>query len=250
MAKRKALSKKVRFEVFKRDSFTCQYCGKSSPQVILHIDHIKPVKNGGDNSILNLVTACDSCNLGKSANELSDDSVISKQKKQLDELQARREQLDMMLQWHGSIKDINDSAVDAFCSHWSDLTDNTKQITSGYKLTIKKLVKKHPLKDLLDAADIAAEQYFCYEDDVVTMESAEKALSKLEGILRNKDRPEHVKQYYYIRGILRNRFTLRKEWEVLTLIKRAHESGFALDEISRFAKDCQSLNQFFDWLEV
>jgi len=30
-AKRKSLSKKVRFEVFKRDSFQCQYCGASAP---------------------------------------------------------------------------------------------------------------------------------------------------------------------------------------------------------------------------
>lgn len=29
---RKQLSKKLRFEVFKRDSFTCQYCGKKSPE--------------------------------------------------------------------------------------------------------------------------------------------------------------------------------------------------------------------------
>ena len=47
MAKRKPISKKLRFEVFKRDSFTCQYCGKSAPDVVLHIDHIKPVKEGG-----------------------------------------------------------------------------------------------------------------------------------------------------------------------------------------------------------
>jgi 5-methylcytosine-specific restriction endonuclease McrA len=28
---RKALSKKLRFEVFKRDNFTCQYCGRAAP---------------------------------------------------------------------------------------------------------------------------------------------------------------------------------------------------------------------------
>ena len=45
---RKAISVKLRFEVFKRDNFTCQYCGRKSPDVILHVDHIDPVKNGGD----------------------------------------------------------------------------------------------------------------------------------------------------------------------------------------------------------
>ena len=58
MAKRKNLSKSVRFEVFKRDSFKCQYCGKSAPDVVLEVDHIIPVSKGGDNDISNLITAC------------------------------------------------------------------------------------------------------------------------------------------------------------------------------------------------
>lgn len=33
--KRKPLSKRIRFEVFKRDSFTCQFCGRTPPEVIL-----------------------------------------------------------------------------------------------------------------------------------------------------------------------------------------------------------------------
>ena len=37
-----SISKKIRFEVFKRDGFTCQYCGKSPPGVTLEADHIKP----------------------------------------------------------------------------------------------------------------------------------------------------------------------------------------------------------------
>lgn len=69
--KRKSVSKKTRFDVFKRDSFKCQYCGSHPPSVILHVDHIKPVADGGENEIDNLVTACESCNLGKGARLLS-----------------------------------------------------------------------------------------------------------------------------------------------------------------------------------
>ena len=69
--KRKQISKKVRFEVFKRDGFSCQYCGATPPAVILHVDHIVPVKEGGTNEETNLVTSCDKCNLGKSATPLS-----------------------------------------------------------------------------------------------------------------------------------------------------------------------------------
>ena len=72
MPKRKSISKKLRFELFKRDGFTCQYCGSTPPSTILEIDHINPVSLGGDNSSDNLITSCFDCNRGKSANELSD----------------------------------------------------------------------------------------------------------------------------------------------------------------------------------
>jgi hypothetical protein len=65
--KRKPVSKRLRFEVFKRDGFVCQYCGDHPPAVVLHVDHIVPVAEGGRNDMDNLVTACAPCNLGKSA---------------------------------------------------------------------------------------------------------------------------------------------------------------------------------------
>jgi hypothetical protein len=71
MAVRKALSKKTRFEIFKRDGFTCRYCGKQPPDIVLVIDHIDPVANGGDNDAMNLVTSCETCNQGKGARLIS-----------------------------------------------------------------------------------------------------------------------------------------------------------------------------------
>lgn len=68
--KRKAVSKKLRFDVFKRDAFECQYCGAHPPGVLLHVDHIKAVAEGGTNDVDNLVTACEACNLGKGARAL------------------------------------------------------------------------------------------------------------------------------------------------------------------------------------
>lgn len=68
---RKQISTKTRFDVFKRDAFACQYCGKSTPAVILEIDHIHPIREGGSNHIDNLVTACFDCNRGKGGRELS-----------------------------------------------------------------------------------------------------------------------------------------------------------------------------------
>lgn len=60
------ISKSVRFEVFKRDEFTCRYCGRSTPDVTLHVDHVLALANGGTDDMENLVTSCLECNLGKS----------------------------------------------------------------------------------------------------------------------------------------------------------------------------------------
>jgi hypothetical protein len=68
---RQQISKKIRFEVFKRDGFVCQYCGNHPPDVLLQVDHIHPVKLGGDNDLDNLITSCQPCNIGKFATPLS-----------------------------------------------------------------------------------------------------------------------------------------------------------------------------------
>lgn len=61
---RTTLSPRIRFEVLKRDKFTCQYCGRSGCE--LEVDHIQPISKGGTNDMDNLITACVDCNRGKS----------------------------------------------------------------------------------------------------------------------------------------------------------------------------------------
>ena len=60
----------LRFRVFRRDSFTCQYCGRKAPSVPLHLDHIVPWSSGGRTELANLRTACRVCNLGKSDSDV------------------------------------------------------------------------------------------------------------------------------------------------------------------------------------
>ena len=58
---------KTRFEILKRDNFTCQYCGRTiKDNITLQIDHIIPKSKNGTNNIKNLITSCNLCNLGKS----------------------------------------------------------------------------------------------------------------------------------------------------------------------------------------
>lgn len=154
---RKSIPKRMRFEVLKRDKFTCQYCGRQAPDVVLNIDHIKPVSKGGKNELTNLITSCFDCNSGKSDRELSDDSAVKKQKAQLDMLQERREQLEMMRQWQLEL--TNDVMTES-----SIVNDVVKKV-SGCSLNdngvrqANKLVKEFGLELVCEAVRIAFSTY-------------------------------------------------------------------------------------------
>jgi len=55
-----------RLRIYMRDKFRCQYCGEKKGVGELTLDHILPRSRGGDNSPVNIVTACVSCNNRKS----------------------------------------------------------------------------------------------------------------------------------------------------------------------------------------
>jgi HNH endonuclease len=62
-----AIGNKLRYQVLRRDNYTCRYCGVYAPFARLVVDHVTPRKHGGRDVMENLVTACDPCNSGKSA---------------------------------------------------------------------------------------------------------------------------------------------------------------------------------------
>ncbi len=61
------VSKRLRYEILKRDNHTCRYCGQSAPDVKLAVDHVTPTALGGTDLPDNLVAACADCNSGKAS---------------------------------------------------------------------------------------------------------------------------------------------------------------------------------------
>lgn len=62
-----AVSKRLRYEVLRRDNHMCRYCGAAAPEVKLTVDHVVPQALGGGDEPSNLVTACAACNNGKTS---------------------------------------------------------------------------------------------------------------------------------------------------------------------------------------
>jgi hypothetical protein len=63
----KPIPRRLRFEILRRDNYTCRYCGASAPDVELTVDHVIPRVLGGPTEPSNLVTACAGCNAGKAS---------------------------------------------------------------------------------------------------------------------------------------------------------------------------------------
>ena len=61
---------KIRTSIFKRDNFTCTYCGERGGR--LECDHIFPVSRGGSNDHDNLATACFICNRSKAGKTIAE----------------------------------------------------------------------------------------------------------------------------------------------------------------------------------
>lgn len=55
----------TRYNVFLRDDFSCQYCGRAHRVESLTFDHVIPRCQGGGTSWQNVVAACQECNLYK-----------------------------------------------------------------------------------------------------------------------------------------------------------------------------------------
>ena len=62
--------KLTRREVFRRDNYTCQYCGRHD--TALTVDHIQPKHLGGLHIWTNVVAACPGCNHRKGGRRLEE----------------------------------------------------------------------------------------------------------------------------------------------------------------------------------
>lgn len=174
MDKRKSIGPKLRFEVFKRDSFRCQYCGRSAPDVILEVDHVKPVAEGGKNTLLNLVTSCRDCNRGKGRRLINDNQEIVKQKNELDDLNEKRLQMEMMVKWKTELEEVFEKQINLIGRNI--LYDPENYVLGEQaKKEVKMLIKRFGFPLVYESSEIAGAKYHFERD----------RLRKLGGICYN-----------------------------------------------------------------
>lgn len=226
MAKRKAIGTALRFEVFKRDSFTCQYCGGKAPESVLELDHIEPVSKGGGNELLNLITSCWACNSGKSDRSLSDDTVVAKQHAQLAELQERREQLDMLLRWRDANADLVGAEEQAFAEQFSKIAPGWSLADPGRR-DARRMISKFGLARSLDALDRAA----AHKVVVIGGRATPESVDSLLGLAFVMAEPEEVQRLYRIRARIRRRWKAVHDGICIGILRRVLDAGASIQEI-------------------
>lgn len=150
-AKRKAIGKSLRFDVFTRDGYTCRYCGRQSDTVILHVDHVIPVSKGGTNDPENLVTACADCNMGKS-NKNPSGAAPNDQ----DRLRLSQEMNEQVVAAKAAVESVRarKEIQQQICDYWSSLTLRGSVDTKSL-MTVCSFLKEFPLDDVLGWIDRA-----------------------------------------------------------------------------------------------
>mgnify|MGYP002622596749 CR=1 FL=1 len=145
-----SISKKKRFDVFRRDSFTCQYCGKRPPGVVLEVDHIQPVSKGGSDEEYNLITSCFDCNRGKTNTDIITEApkpvedLVAEQSEKIAQLAAFNE---LLMQ----TEDIREKAVERINKYWSGQLQC--QLSGKQLASIRMFYKRLNYEAIVDAID-------------------------------------------------------------------------------------------------
>jgi hypothetical protein len=166
-----SVSVRTRFEVFKRDRFTCVYCGRHPPDVLLEADHVIPDAAGGPADMDNLVTACWDCNRGKSDRMLEEGSrPLSKQV--VDDARERAEQAvayaaavsQMRLVEEEMAQTVAETWADRFGATLTEHEDGAYWVLPGYQRfpnagSVRRVLRKLPLEVVLEAVDITSSRF-------------------------------------------------------------------------------------------
>ncbi|NUM42874.1 MAG: HNH endonuclease, partial [Leptospiraceae bacterium] len=171
------------------------------------VDHIDPVSKGGENEIVNLITSCFECNNGKRDRLLSDLSVVEKQRKQLEEIQERREQIELMFEWKKGLANLDTDVVSMLTNYVNGKIAPLSLNENGGK-TIHNLIKQFSIEEILDSIDEAAKKYLRLDESgEIEKDSAEIFLSKIGAFAAVKKMPPIRQKLSYIKGIAKNRFS-------------------------------------------
>jgi hypothetical protein len=166
----------------------------------------------------------------------------------MEELQERREQLEMLMQWREGLRDLTEETVDRLARYWYERAPGFTLSEHG-RQKLRKWSKKFSVDELTDAMDTAADQYLQFTNEgAPTQDSWNIAYEKVPGICmvtrREKEDP-HARELYYIRGILRNRIPgYFDDAQALQFLRNARSWEVPIEALREIALTVRNWTQF------
>lgn len=162
-----AVSKRLRFEILRRDNHTCRYCGATAPEVKLHIDHVIPESLGGTDDPSNLVAACEPCNSGKSSVP-PEAPLVADVAADAARWAAAMQQVAV---WRDAQREVVQGRREFFLAKWNTWSCNGEpiELPADWPATVDRLIAAGlELGDLAELVDVAMRsraddtwRYFC-----------------------------------------------------------------------------------------
>lgn len=146
-----SVTKRLRYEVFRRDGHTCRYCGAGAPDVQITVDHVVPLALGGTDEPANLVTACRSCNAGKSSMPVDAPLVDSVSADALRWAHAMRRAAEIQADDRRRVESMIDGFITVWADHFIEAVRDDPQemaLPRDWQISIERLTKAG-----LDGAD-------------------------------------------------------------------------------------------------
>ena len=149
----------VRFEVFKRDNFTCRYCGRRTPEAILEIDHICPLSAGGTDDLENLATSCYECNRGKAARLLTDVPPESDLHEKAVLIAEQERQAAELAYWRAKQREREDKELDALEARWFERWADSQGYAYWQRPSVRRFLRQlgyGEVEDILEYVNAVA----------------------------------------------------------------------------------------------
>jgi hypothetical protein len=151
-----AVSKRLRYEILRRDNHACRYCGGTAPDVALTVDHVIPTALGGSDDPSNLVAACKDCNAGKSASSPNSPLVADVAADALRWSAAMQKAVEL----RRTEDQHRDFVRQFFYDAWVSRAETDADLPDGWERTIDRLVAaSHEGLDLEDLCEVTWAYY-------------------------------------------------------------------------------------------
>jgi TolA-binding protein len=176
--------KRIKYEVFEKDAFKCQFCGTGAPNVTLQLVRIQdaqPDEEWLDTAFLS--TSCKVCEKKKSG---TDEKSLNNPYMSIDELEERLQQLKMLINWRKGMLNIRKQQLNNLIIYWENKISGF-ETNNDQKKYLAAHISKYSGDEIRSAMDMAVDKFIKYDEDgKLDQSSILTAFSKIPEICQTK----------------------------------------------------------------